>query len=456
MSKLKTSFVCRECGYSTAKWLGKCPECNNWNSFEEEVVFKDTKKLNVINSTNKNPVSITSIQSKDEKRIQTKLSEFNRVVGGGLTEGSLTLIGGEPGIGKTTLLMEICNNVALQSSRKVLYISGEESESQIASRAERMKVKADNFLVVNENNWNYIKNIILEIKPILVVIDSIQTTINPDLGSASGTMSQIRDVTFELMNLVKSNNITAMLIGHVTKEGGIAGPKILEHMVDTVLYFEGDNLGVNRFLRVIKNRYGNTNEVGIFSMEESGLKEVNDPSEFFVDKSIKDASGRSITCTLEGTRPLFVEIQALVVPNKFGNGRRTTQGIDVNRLSLLVAILEKYYEIPLSFNDIYLNIVGGLKLVGRESDLSVLVSILSSYFNQPIASDLVFVGEVGLTGEVRSGAMIESKIKECSQQNYKKIVTNLKNKQIEISKKYKIEIINIHNAKELKKLLFQN
>jgi len=434
--------------------MGKCPECGQWNSFEEQLVV-EIKKSNSSHgiSINNSPQIVTEIETEKLFRVKTNIGEFDRVVGGGLVIGSLTLIGGEPGIGKSTLLTEVIGKIAFfNKDEKVLYISGEESVSQIANRVKRLNIGSDNLYLLHETNWQTIQEQIESIRPQYVVLDSIQTTVSSEVSASSGSVSQIREVTYELMNLCKSKGITSFVIGHITKQGVIAGPKILEHMVDTVIYFEGDQYGYYRILRVIKNRFGNTDEVGIFEMSDKGLKEVPNPSQYFLESTLEGAFGRSLTCIMEGSRSLFVEIQALVVENKGGNGRRTTQGIDNNRLAMLLAVIEKYFGIPLSFTDVYVNIVGGIRLQNRESDLSILASILSSYKSRPIDNSKIFIGEVGLTGEVRAVPRIEMRIKEMAQLNYKTLVTAKKTAQ-EYKGKYGIEIIGIERALELDKLL---
>jgi DNA repair protein RadA/Sms len=456
MAKKKSTYICQNCNYESPKWLGKCPDCNEWNTLEELNLTSTSATTKSYQGTKnlKSPKTIDEIAEQILERTKTGIHEFDRVVGGGLVPGSLSLIGGQPGIGKSTLLLDVMAKISQNSSQnKILYISGEESESQIASRAKRLGVNSTNLLILNETSWQNILSIINKEKPSFLVIDSIQTTVSHDIQSAPGTISQIREVTYELMNHVKSKGITCFIVGHITKEGNIAGPKILEHMVDTVIYFEGDQFGNYRILRAIKNRFGNTNEVGIFEMQEEGLKEVSNPGQYFLDNQLEDSFGRSLTCILEGTRPLFIEIQALVVENKFGNGRRITQGVDQNRLSMMVAIIEKYFEIPLSYNDIYLNVVGGFKLTTRESDLSIIASLVSSYKGKSIATDIVFLGEVGLTGEIRSVPMIEARLKEIQQLNYKMVYTSEK-----IATKYKqkfekLKIIGLKRANELENFL---
>jgi DNA repair protein RadA/Sms len=456
MAKIKTVFTCQECGYQTSKWLGKCPDCNQWNSFSEEESIKPSKAApKSIAGRETKPKTINEIEHENVHRYSTKIGEFDRVMGGGVTIGSLTLIGGEPGIGKSTLLMEVCGKLLSEySQERILYVSGEESESQVAQRSKRLGVQNNGFYIFNETNWQKIIEQLKELKPKFLVLDSIQTAHSNQVDSAAGTLTQIREVTYELMNYAKAYDLTCFIIGHVTKEGQIAGPKILEHMVDTVIYFEGDQLGQYRMLRVMKNRFGNTNEVGIFEMQEKGLIEIKNPSQYFLEQSLPGSYGRSLTCILEGSRSLFVEIQALVVENKFAVGRRTTQGLDSNRVALLVAVIDKYLGIPLSYNDIYVNVVGGMKLSTRENDLSVIASLLSSYYQAAIPSDTIFLGEVGLTGEVRSVPMMEMRLKEIAQMNYKKVITS-KRAADDFKNKYKLEIVGITKASELKNLLFK-
>jgi DNA repair protein RadA/Sms len=455
MAKIKTVFTCQECGYQSPKWLGKCPDCQQWNSFSEEETFKPSKIApRSVNGRESRPKTISEIEDQSFQRYVTGLTEFDRVMGGGVTLGSLTLIGGEPGIGKSTLLMEVCGKlVDKYSNEKILYVSGEESESQVAQRSKRLGVHNSNFYIFNETNWQKIHDQIRELRPKFFVLDSIQTTHSSQVDSAAGTLTQIREVTYELMNYAKAHDLTCFIIGHVTKEGQIAGPKILEHMVDTVIYFEGDQLGQYRMLRVMKNRFGNTNEVGIFEMQEKGLLEIKNPSQYFLEQSLPGSFGRSLTCILEGTRSLFVEIQALVVENKFAVGRRTTQGLDSNRVALLVAVIDKYLGIPLSYNDIYVNVVGGMKLTTRENDLSVVASLLSSYYAIPIPNDIIFLGEVGLNGEVRSVPMMDMRLKEIVQMNYRRVITGQRAAN-DLRDKFKLEIVGITSASELKKLLF--
>ncbi|MBF0208472.1 MAG: DNA repair protein RadA [Oligoflexia bacterium] len=477
-------YVCQKCAYRSTKWVGKCPECLEWNTMIEEEVdvthgvsmggAGSSGGTNVrsssgalgsegffINHNNKGggklfkPVPIEEVSVEKQYRVASGIKEFDRVVGGGLVPGSVILIGGEPGIGKSTLLMELSGKLAqIDPDEIILYVSGEESLSQIADRSRRLGVLGKNFYVYHESNWQGIVEQIKKLKPKFFILDSIQTTVSAEILSAPGTISQIREVTYEVVNYSKANNMTSFIIGHVTKEGVIAGPKVLEHMVDVVIYFEGDQFGHYRLLRVIKNRFGNVNEVGIFEMSDQGLKEVRNPSQYFLDSSLQNAYGRSITTIVEGSRSLFVEIQALVIDNKYGNGRRTTQGIDHNRLAMLVAVIEKYFGINLGFHDIYVNVVGGLKLMTRDSDLSIIASILSSLRSRSIPTRIVFLGEVGLTGEVRNVPLMDMRLKEIEQMNYSKVFTSAKNIKT-YSSKYGIEITGLVSAGQLQKLLFE-
>jgi DNA repair protein RadA/Sms len=450
--KISTVYTCTNCGYQTGKWMGKCPDCSEWNSFEEET-FNSKAEMKAMNTVSMKeiaaPKKISEVETETYSRNRTGIGEFDRVLGGGLVPGSLILIGGEPGIGKSTLLTELLAKLSnINPKDGILYVSGEESVSQVADRSKRLGLAEANYYIYNETNWQRILHQIKKIKPTFMVIDSIQTTTSSEIQSAPGSVSQIREVTYELMNHVKANGITCFVVGHITKEGSIAGPKILEHMVDTVVYFEGDQFGHYRMLRAIKNRFGNTNEVGIFEMKENGLKEVLNPAQYFLDENLDKTSGRSLSCINEGSRPLFVEVQALVVENNFGNGRRTTQGVDNNRLSMLVAVIDKYMNLPMSANDIYVNVVGGMKLKTRDTDLSIIVSLLSSFKNASIDNQTIFLGEVGLTGEVRSVTHFEKRLKEMEQLNYKTLVTSDKLAR-EYKSKTKIKIKGIKKVTQL-------
>ena len=445
-------FTCSNCGNQAFKWMGKCSSCYEWNTFVEEEDFKIKKRVN--NDDNKQiPKKLNEIDITSYKRVKVGVQEFDRVLGGGLVEGSLILIGGEPGIGKSTLLTKVLSDLSLKiKDKSIFYISGEESQAQIAERAKRIGASSDSFYIFHESNWQNILREIKKNKPRFMVLDSIQTTSSDEISSPPGSVSQVREVTYELMNHVKENGITCFIVGHITKEGNIAGPKILEHMVDTVIYFEGDQYGHYRILRAIKNRFGNTNEIGVFEMKEEGLMEVKNPAQYFLEEAKVDAYGRSITCINEGSRSLFIEIQALVVENKHGNVRRTTQGVDNRRVSMLVAIVEKYLSFPMGFNDIYVNVVGNIKLESRESDLSILASLISSYKSKSISHDYVFLGEVGLTGEVRSVPNVESRIREMEFLKYKKLITSSKIAR-DFQSKSKIEIIGIDSVNVLSKII---
>ena len=454
MAKKNTIYICSNCTYQVSKWTGKCPECGEWNSFEEQILERPNAKTATRKiSKSEKPLLISEIDSHDQLRVKTGINEFDRVLGGGIVPGSLVLIGGEPGIGKSTLLTSVMGQlVANAPDRPILYVSGEESSGQIAQRMKRLKITGENFFIYHETNWQNIQEQISVVKPAFIVLDSIQTTISSEIQSAPGTVSQVREVTYELMNEIKSRGMMSFVIGHITKDGSIAGPKILEHMVDTVIYFEGDQHGHYRVLRGIKNRFGSTNEVGVFEMTGEGLKEVPNPSQYFLDENLEKAYGRSLTCVVEGSRSIFVELQALVVSNHNGNGRRTTHGIDNNRLSMLIAVLEKYLGLSMSYSDVFLNVVGGIRLDSRESDLSIIASILSSYKTHPIEPSTVFVGEVGLTGEVRATPKMEMRLREMSQLNYRCLVTS-KKVASEFDGKFPIKIIGIEKVTELENFL---
>jgi len=453
-SKVKNVFVCVECGYNTSKWLGRCPDCQNWNSFVEEArIVKKGSSRSDEKVVEKKLRKLNELSEVKEKRVTTNIGELDRVLGGGLVPGSLTLIGGEPGIGKSTLLLMLCHKVAQAlPNKKIIYVSGEEAEAQIASRAKRLGISEPNIEVVNETNWENVKQLIKNEESALLIIDSIQTIYNPTLDSAPGTVTQIREVTFELMNFIKNRETACFIVGHITKEGNIAGPKILEHMVDTVVYFEGDQGGMYRILRSMKNRFGATSEIGLFEMVNNGLEEVKNPSKYFIDDEIDNRVGRSLTCILEGSRPLFLELQALVVENKYGNGRRATQGVDTNRVSMLIAVIEKHLGMPIGFNDIYVNLVGGMKINSRDLDLSVIAALISSYKNVNVSQEMVFVGEVGLAGEVRNVPKLLERYNEMTHFNYKYLITSQKAVS-QIKKKSGVQIIGINNIDEIPRIL---
>ena len=443
MAKLKTKYKCRSCGYISASYLGRCPNCGAWNQFEKEteaVQNRSTKgsPSRLIKKTGiSEPVKLENVKAEKEERIQTSMEELNRVLGGGIVPGSLVLIGGDPGIGKSTLMLQIMSELANQY--KVLYVSGEESANQIKLRADRLGLPANDMMLYPETDMEDIRQQISELEPDFVVIDSIQTMNEPSLDSMTGSASQVREVTSELMKIAKMDAITVFVIGHVTKEGAIAGPKILEHMVDTVLYFEGDEHHAYRILHSVKNRFGAANEIGMFEMVNKGLKEVTNPSAIFLDERLPKSTGSAIVVSLEGTRPILAEIQALVTPTAFGYAKRTTSGIDYNRAGLLLAVLEKRGNLMLQNQDVYLTATGGIRLNEPAVDLAVVMAIASSYKNQEILPTDCFVGEVGLTGEVRRVNQIDARIKEAAKTGFKRIFipkhnmhTSLKNADIEI------------------------
>ncbi|MDV2603151.1 DNA repair protein RadA [Pediococcus acidilactici] len=424
MAKVKTQFVCNNCGYASPKFLGRCPNCGKWNTLVEERMSdpKAERKSRVsFDGKHTQPQLISDVAMHEEPRVKTGMEELNRVLGGGVVDGSLVLIGGDPGIGKSTLLLQLSGQLA-ETQRKVLYVSGEESASQIKMRAERLKVNSERFYLYPETDMSSVRAVIEELHPEYVIIDSVQTMQEPDIESAVGSVSQIREITAELMQIAKTNNITIFIVGHVTKGGAIAGPKILEHMVDTVLYFEGDLHHTYRILRAVKNRFGSTNELGIFEMREEGLREVANPSEIFLEERLKDASGSAIVVSMEGTRPILVEIQALITPTIFGNAQRTASGLDRNRVSLIMAVLEKRAKLTLQNQDAYLKAAGGVKLDEPAIDLALAISIVSSFKNQGTRPTDSFVGEIGLTGEIRRINRIEQRVAEAQKLGFKRIL----------------------------------
>lgn len=429
MAKRKTKYVCQECGYESLKWMGKCPGCNNWNTLVEEMEASGKGNRYAtgggLNTPGK-PERITAIESEKEPRITTKMQEFNRVLGGGVVPGSLMLIGGDPGIGKSTLLLQISSQLA-EKELSVLYISGEESARQTKLRADRLGVASDHLYVLAETNMADIAVQIETIKPSFVVIDSIQTIFREEVASAPGSVSQVRECTGQLMKIAKTNGIPICIVGHVTKEGSIAGPRLLEHMVDAVLYFEGERHHMYRILRGVKNRFGSTHEMGIFEMKEEGLREVMNPSEIFLEERSQGAAGSTVVASMEGTRPVLVEIQALISPTSFGNPRRMATGIDTNRVPLLMAVLEKRVGLMLQNQDAYIKVAGGVKLDEPAIDLAVAISIASSFRDQATLPEDIFVGEVGLTGEIRRVARIEQRVQEAAKLGFKRVICPEKN-----------------------------
>ncbi len=427
--KSKSIYACQSCGYQTAKWLGKCPECNAWNSFVEETFTKDTSKRaegGFYSLTTDKPVPLDEITTSSVPRYESRIGELDRALGGGIVPGSLTLLGGDPGIGKSTLVLMLLNNLSLNNI-SVLYVTGEESLEQIKMRAERLEVKA-NFTVVAENSLEKILAHVDKIKPQVLVVDSIQTVFLSHIESAPGSVSQVRECAGKLLFYSKSHKTSTILIGHVTKEGALAGPRILEHMVDTVLYFEGEQSGAFRILRTIKNRYGSTNEIGVFEMTSLGLIEVKNPSEQFISGRSDNAIGSCVTTLIEGTRPILTEIQALVSSSQLANPRRTCLGIDTNRVSLMIAVLEKMVGINLYAQDVYVNVAGGLKITEPSVDLAIVLALVSSYKNRALPARLVALGEVSLTGEVRPVAFADKRVNEAAKLGYKHVVLAAKTK----------------------------
>ena len=397
----KTVFFCKECGYESSKWLGQCPGCKEVGTFVEEPMGAKTNNNIRRGLINNKPVTINQVTADDEERITTGFGELDRVLGGGVVPGGLILVGGDPGIGKSTLLLQVCRNMS-NNGKKILYISGEESLKQIKLRANRMGQFSDNLSLLSETSLDIIESVILETKPDAVVIDSIQTMLREDIGSAPGSVSQVRESTNFLMQLAKGNTIPIFIVGHVTKEGVVAGPRVLEHMVDTVLYFEGDRHAAYRIIRGVKNRFGSTNEIGVFEMSSEGLREVLNPSEFMLDGRPEDASGSVVACLMEGTRPILVEIQALISHTNFGMPRRTAVGTDYNRVNLLMAVIEKRIGVQMCDYDAYVNIAGGMKINEPALDLALVMALISSFKNRVIDPKTIVFGEVGLAGEVRA------------------------------------------------------
>ncbi|MFC7746628.1 DNA repair protein RadA [Lentibacillus kimchii] len=424
MAKRKTTYVCQECGYESPKWMGKCPECGSWNSLVEELEASSASRGHTIgrdHQATQHPESITAVEMQKEPRMTIAMEEFNRVLGGGIVPGSLALIGGDPGIGKSTLLLQISAQLADQQL-PVLYISGEESVRQTKLRADRLGINTELLYVLAETNLRDIVYHIEQTNPALVIIDSIQTTYREEVTSAPGSVSQVRDSTSELMRIAKSKGIPIFIVGHVTKEGAIAGPRMLEHMVDAVLYFEGEQHHTYRILRSVKNRFGSTHEMGIFEMKEEGLREVMNPSEIFLEERSQGAAGSTVVASMEGTRPVLVEIQALISATSFGNPRRMATGIDTNRVPLLMAVLEKRVGMMLQNQDAYIKVAGGVKLDEPAIDLAVAVSIASSFRNQPTKPEDIIIGEVGLTGEIRRVSRVEQRVQEAAKLGFKRVI----------------------------------
>ncbi len=424
--KSKTVYICSECGANYPKWMGKCTTCNSWNTIVEELVV-DTRaaksgKVGILSApaSNSVPKTISDIDSSDEERTLTGMGELDRVLGGGLVRGSLVLVGGDPGIGKSTLLLQICEHMG--KTKNILYVSGEESQRQIKLRAERLGISTPNLKIYSETNMSLIVDCIFREKPDILIVDSVQTMYNPEIQSTPGNVSQIRDTAAVLMKIAKENSISVFLVGHVTKEGALAGPKILEHIVDSVLYFEGERHQSFRVLRAVKNRFGSTNEIGVFEMSGSGLQEIPNPSQAMLSGRPENVPGSCIICTMEGTRPVLAEVQALVSPTSFGNPRRMASGPDIGRTLMLMAVLEKRCGLKMSAFDAYVNIVGGLRISEPAADLGLILAVASSYRGIAINSETVAIGEIGLTGELRNCNFLEARIAECEKLGFKKCI----------------------------------
>ena len=450
MAKVKTIFTCQECGYESPRWLGKCPSCNQWNSFVEEVKDNSLVVKEKISKTilpENMPKSISEIKSGEKERLKTKLKELDRVLGGGLVKGSLTLISGDPGIGKSTLLLQTANNIASEYG-KVLYVSGEESEEQIKIRGDRLGVKSNELYIVSETNLDTIEVYIEQIKPVFVIIDSIQTIYKEGVSSAPGSVSQVKECSNQLMRIGKGNNVPLFIVAHVTKQGALAGPRVLEHMVDTVLYFEGERTEEFRILRTMKNRFGTTSEIGVFEMRQEGLIEIYDPSRMFLEDTNFNQEGSVVIGVMEGTRPILVEVQALVTQTNAPMPRRTGVGIDNQRLSLILAVLEKKLRVPFYNQDVYVNVVGGLNIEGTTADLGLALALLSSVKNSGIKlHKVIIIGEVGLTGEIRPINSIDRVVNEAEKMGFEYAIVPFRNK--DKLNNTSINIIGVNNLSEV-------
>ncbi|MCR4960040.1 MAG: DNA repair protein RadA [Lachnospiraceae bacterium] len=449
MAKKMTAFFCSNCGYESAKWMGQCPGCKEWNTMVEEPTEGKNKGIKKASGTASKPVLLKDIQADTEERFTTGSKEFDRVLGGGIVRGSLVLIGGDPGIGKSTLLLQVTRNLSV-AGKKVLYVSGEESQRQIKMRADRLGSDYKEMKLLCETDLDVISGFVTEEKPDMVVIDSIQTMYREDISSAPGSVSQVREATSLLLSLAKSNEISIFIVGHVTKEGAVAGPRVLEHMVDSVLYFEGDTHGSYRILRGVKNRFGSTNEIGVFEMREEGLAEVPNPSEFMLSGRAEDVGGSVVTCTVEGTRPLMLEIQALVCKSSFGIPRRQATGLDYNRVNLLMAVIEKRGGLQIGDMDAYVNIAGGIKINEPSVDLATVMSIISAFKNKPIDPKTVIFGEVGLNGEVRAVGQAEARVREAAKLGFTCCIMPKANINETLKKIKGIELIGVSNINEAK------
>ena len=453
MAKTQTTYFCQNCGNQSSRWLGKCPACGEWNTYQEEVVSRKDDKKGGYQKPEKSarPVAVQNISSEKEYRLDTQSAELNRVLGGGMVAGSIVLIGGEPGIGKSTLMLQVALNM---DNCRILYVSGEESNQQIKMRAERLGLNNPECYILNETSSREIFRHIEEVKPGLIVIDSIQTLHTDTLESSAGSISQIRETAAELHRFAKTTQIPVVLIGHITKDGNLAGPKVLEHMVDTVLQFEGDRHHGFRILRSVKNRFGSTSELGIFEMQSGGLREVSNPSEILLSQRDEEVSGVAIAATIEGQRPMLVETQALVSPAAYGTPQRSSTGFDLRRMNMLLAVLEKRSGVRISAKDVFLNIAGGLRVDDPAIDLAVVAAVLSSAEDLPVSNNICFAGEVGLSGEIRAVSRIESRISEAEKLGFEKIIISKFNLKGLDLKKLKIELIPVGKVTDVVALLF--
>ncbi len=450
MAKKSTVFFCKECGFESAKWVGQCPGCKSWNSFTEEPVVKKTSVNRTSNRKMETPKYLSEVRTEEENRTITGIGELDRVLGGGIVKGSLVLVGGDPGIGKSTLLLQMCRQLTT-AKKKELYVSGEESQQQIKMRAERLGTFQGELLLLSETNLDQIEDIVSRDTPEIMIIDSIQTMFKEEISASPGSVSQVRESTGALMHLAKGMGISIFIVGHVTKEGVVAGPRVLEHMVDTVLYFEGDNTAAYRILRAVKNRFGSTNEIGVFEMKNTGLAEVMNPSEYMLQGKPEDEPGSIIAASMEGTRTMLVEVQALVCQSNLNMPRRTAAGTDYNRVNLLMAVIEKRLGIQLSFCDAYVNVAGGMKINEPALDLAIVMALISSYKNRALSSKTIVFGEVGLTGEVRAVNMAEQRVNDAKKMGYEICILPQVNRQhIKIQG---IRLIGVNNVRELFKLL---
>lgn len=453
-SKKKTVFFCKQCGYESSKWLGQCPGCHEWDSFVEEPVAKAVPGVSgTVSATKKDavPTLLSNVTTDDENRISTKISEMDRVLGGGIVVGSLVLVGGDPGIGKSTLLLQMCRNLS-DEGKKVLYVSGEESLRQIKMRAERLGTFSRDISILCETDLDVISNSITDMMPDVVIIDSIQTMYREDVGSAPGSVSQVREATSILMRIAKGLHITVFIVGHVTKEGVVAGPRVLEHMVDTVLYFEGDGGASFRFLRGVKNRFGSTNEIGVFEMRADGLREVLNPSEYMLQGKPENEAGSVVACSIEGTRPILVEVQALVCRTNFNMPRRTSAGTDYNRVNLLLAVMEKRIGLHLGDCDAYINVAGGMRINEPALDMGIVLAVLSSYKNIAIDSKTICFGEVGLVGEVRAVNQAEQRVLEAAKLGFDRCImpkVNCESLSIDSSQLKGMKLVGVKSIYEL-------